>query len=45
MSKALFKRKAIQDAAVAQATDAHLDKMAAGMGCPKEMVIVQLGGL
>ncbi|KAG4437957.1 hypothetical protein IFR05_006538 [Cadophora sp. M221] len=45
MAEALANRKVISNANFEQATDVHLEKMAAGIGCPKEMVVVQLGGL
>lgn len=44
MAQALAKRKVIQDATVKQATDEDLTKMASGLGCAKDFVLVQLGG-
>ncbi|KAH7330444.1 hypothetical protein BKA65DRAFT_59040 [Rhexocercosporidium sp. MPI-PUGE-AT-0058] len=45
MAKALADRKVIGNSTVTQATDAHLEQMGAGIGCPKQVVVVQLGGL
>ncbi|KAH7383549.1 hypothetical protein BKA64DRAFT_646731 [Cadophora sp. MPI-SDFR-AT-0126] len=45
MAQALAKRNIIKSATVEQATDAHLEKMAVGIGCPKDVVVVQLGGI
>ncbi|KAL5313631.1 hypothetical protein ACEPPN_018052 [Leptodophora sp. 'Broadleaf-Isolate-01'] len=44
MAEALARRGVIGNATVEKATDTYLEKMAAGIGCPKEMVVVQLGG-
>ncbi|PVH77053.1 NAD(P)-binding protein [Cadophora sp. DSE1049] len=44
MAQSLAKRNVIKSAAVEQATDAHLVKMGAGIGCPRDIVVVQLGG-
>ncbi|KAH7124103.1 hypothetical protein B0J11DRAFT_530697 [Dendryphion nanum] len=45
IAKALYKRKVIDDATIEMADDAVLQKMGDALGCPKEMVGVQLGGL
>lgn len=44
MAKALAKRGVIGSADVKRADDTALDKMSQALGCPKEMVAVQLGG-
>ncbi|CAN9343833.1 unnamed protein product [Alternaria alternata] len=44
MAKALAKRGVISSPDVERADDAALDKMAQALGCPKDMVAVQLGG-
>ena len=44
MATGLAKRRVIDDGAVVPASDQVLDKMAAALGCPKEMVALQLGG-
>ena len=45
VAQTLAERGVIKSATVEQASDAHLEKMGAGIGCPKEVVVVQLGGL
>jgi len=45
MAKALAKRNVIASADVVKATDEDLEKMAKGLGRPKDFVIVDLGGL
>ena len=44
MAQALAQRKVIKSATVEEATQVHLEKMGVGIGCPKEVVVVQLGG-
>ncbi|KAF7675063.1 nad-binding protein [Alternaria burnsii] len=44
MAKALAKHAVISSPDVERADDAALDKMAQALGCPKDMVAVQLGG-
>jgi hypothetical protein len=44
MAKALAKRGVIGSADVKRADETALDKMAQALGCPKELVAVQLGG-
>ncbi|KAI4648051.1 hypothetical protein J4E93_004462 [Alternaria ventricosa] len=44
MSKALAKRGIIDSSEVKKADDLALDKMAQALGCPKELIAVQLGG-
>ncbi len=45
MAKALAKRGVVKSSEVLEATDEDLEKMAKGIGCPKDLVLVQLGGL
>lgn len=44
MAKALAKRGIIDSPEVKRADDLALDKMAQALGCPRELVAVQLGG-
>lgn len=44
IAAALAKRGLVADAKVEQATDETLEKMGAALGCPKELVPLQLGG-
>ncbi|KAK4941019.1 hypothetical protein LTR10_018939 [Elasticomyces elasticus] len=45
MAKALAARGIVDDANVAPANDESLEAMAKGLGCPKEFVSLQLGGM
>ena len=40
----LAERRVVEDATVLPATDLALNNMATGLGCPKELVALQLGG-
>lgn len=44
MAKTLFERDIITDSQVQTADDAALEQMAAGLGCGKDLVALQLGG-
>jgi hypothetical protein len=44
MARALAKRRVIESADVERVDDAALEKMAQALGCPKELVAVQIGG-
>ena len=44
MAKALAQRGVIGSAEVKKADDAAVEKMAKVLGCPEEMVAVQIGG-
>lgn len=45
MAKALAKRNVVDTEHVQKVDDSALEKMAEGLGCPKEFVAVQLGGM
>jgi hypothetical protein len=45
MASSLAKRGVIDRDSVALASDQALDKMATALGCPKELVALQLGGM
>jgi hypothetical protein len=44
VAKSLAKRRVIESAEVKKADDAALEQIAQALECPKEMVIVQIGG-
>ena len=45
MAKGLAKRKAVSDDSVVRADSETIEKMGTALGCPPEMVAVQIGGL
>jgi hypothetical protein len=44
IAKALAKRRVVGSSEVRRVDDATLEKMSKALGCPKEMVSVQIGG-
>ena len=45
IAEALAKRGVIESSEVKKANDAAVEKIGWALGCPKEMVVVQIGGV